>query len=145
MGARFGHVGIVVRDLDSQIGFYSRIFGLAVEARFFREGAYIENVTGVEGSTLEAAILGNEDRHGAVELLKYVSHPDHSPVRAANAMYCNHAMFLVDDIGQAWEEVVEAGGQPFSAPQLAPDGSKSVFYFRDPEGTILELVQEHHT
>ncbi len=143
MVARFGHAGIVVRDLDSQIRFYSRLFGLEVEKRFTRQGAFIENVTGLERSTVEIAILGNEDRRGSIELLNYVSHPDHSPARAANAMNCSHVMFVVDDIERAWREVIEAGGKPFSPPQAAPDSSKSVFYFRDPEDTILEFAQNH--
>ncbi len=143
MNARFGHAGIVVRNLDSQIDFYSRTFGLKVETRFTREGSFIDNVTGLERVRLEVAILGNEDRPSTIELLKYLSHPDHSPARAANAAYCSHVMFVVDDIEVAWQEVIDAGGQPFSAPQLAPAGDKSVFYFRDPEGVILELVAYH--
>ena len=144
MNARFGHAGIVVRDLDSQIDFYSRIFGLEVETRFSREGPFIDGVTGLERARLEVAILGNEDRPSTIELLKYRSHPDHSPARAANAAYCSHVMFVVDDIERAWQEVIDAGGQPFSEPQLAPAGDKSVFYFRDPEGAILELVAYHN-
>jgi catechol 2,3-dioxygenase-like lactoylglutathione lyase family enzyme len=143
MGARFGHAGIVVRDLDSQIRFYSQVFGLEVETRITRQGSFIENVTGMERSTVEIVILGNEDRRSSIELLNYVSHPDHSPVRAANAMNCNHVMFVVDDIEDAWRDVIDAGGKPFSDPQSPPDRSKSLFYFRDPEGTILELVQYH--
>ena len=109
MKAKFGHAGIVVRDLDSQIDFYSRIFGLEVETRFTREGSFIDNVTGLERARLEVAILGNEDRPSTIELLKYRSHPDHSPARAANAAYCSHVMFVVDDIESAWREVIDAG------------------------------------
>ena len=143
MDARFGHAGIVVRDLESQIRFYSRVFGLELETRITRREPFIENVTGLERPALEVAILGNEDRRSSIELLKYVSHPDHSPVRAANAMNCSHVMFAVDDIDLARREVIDAGGRPFSGPQSPPDGSKSIFYFRDPEGTILEFVQYH--
>ena len=143
INATFGHAGIVVRNLDSQIEFYTRVFGLEVETRFSREGSFIDNVTGLERARLEIAILGNEDRPSTIELLEYVSHPDHSPTRAANGAYCSHVMFVVDDIDGAWREVIDAGGQPFSDPQLAPAGDKSVFYFRDPEGAILELVAYH--
>lgn len=141
MKARVGHTGIVVRDLDSQIDFYTRVLGLVLESRFTREGPFIENVTGVEGAELDIAVLGAADRPASVELLRYRSHPDHSPVRAANAMYCSHVMFEVDDIAAALAEVRLAGGVPLSPPQLSPEGTKLVFYCRDPEGTLIEFIE----
>ena len=141
MNARFGHAGIVVRDLDAQIRFYTRVFGLELETRFEREGPFIDNMTGLRGARVEIAILGNADRRSAIELLNYVSHPDGSPERPANAMNASHVMFEVDDVEQAASEVIAAGGVPMCEPQTTPDGAKTALYFRDPEGTLLELLR----
>ena len=61
MNARFGHAGIVVRDLDAQIRFYTRVFGLELETRFERHGPFMDNMSGLHGARVEIAILGNED------------------------------------------------------------------------------------
>ena len=141
MKVRLGHTGIVVRDLDAQIDFYTRVLGLRLVTRFRRRGAYIDTLVGLEGVELEAAILASEERGDAIELLKYHSHPDHSPARPSNALYCSHVMFEVDDVGRAVEELRRARATPISEPALTPGGEKLVIYCRDPEGTLLEFAQ----
>ena len=52
-----------------------------------------------------------------------------------------HVAFTVEDIEGAYRRLSAAGIHFHAPPQLAPDGGAKVTYCRDPEGTIIELVQ----
>lgn len=52
-----------------------------------------------------------------------------------------HTGIVVRDIEAAWKRLTEAGCDVLSAPVTAPDGKARLFFARDPEGNLMELVQ----
>lgn len=138
------HTGLVVRDLETSLAFYRDFLGLELAGRAREEGPYIENLVGIPGAILEWAKLKTPGGH-LVELLQYISHPaPDSPevLGRADRPGCSHLAFTVADIDSLFEALAAAGHKCNHAPQFSPDGKVKVMYAHDPDGIILELVQE---
>jgi catechol 2,3-dioxygenase-like lactoylglutathione lyase family enzyme len=77
-----------------------------------------------------------------VELLKDEAHPTSPP--KPNAL-CNlgirHIAFTVADITESWRVLRESGCQTLSEPIFSPDRKVRLFFARDPEGNLIEIVQ----
>lgn len=141
MSTTVGHVGIVVSDLDLMIEFLATGLGLNLRHRFRRSGEFPESVTGAIGADIEIAILGSESQPQVIELLRYHSHPSEAAERSSTDPHTNHIMYLVDDGDEVHAAIIRAGGEPFTKPIRSPDGAKTCFYARDPEGGIFEVIQ----
>jgi len=136
------HTGLVVRDLDRAIGFY-RGLGLDVWRRERESGSFIDAVVGIPQVSVEWAKMKCPDG-SLVELLQYHSHPDNQPLADAppNRLGCSHIAFTVQDIAKACSEIVRLGGRVVNPPALSASGLVLVAYCHDPEGILLELVEE---
>ncbi|MFA5139659.1 MAG: VOC family protein [Elusimicrobiota bacterium] len=138
------HTGLVVRDLERSLAFYRDALGLSLTARAAESGPFIEAVVGIPGVRLEWAKLRTPDGH-IIELLQYHSHPEDGvdgDIGRANRLGCSHVAFTVDEIGRLHSELVRLGFRVNSAPQASPDGRCRVMYAHDPDGIILEFVEE---
>lgn len=137
------HTGLVVRDLERSLAFYRDLLGLEVWRRATEEGSYIENVVGISEVRLEWAKLKAPDG-SVVELLQYHSHPDNAPIEnsRSNRVGCSHVAFTVSNLELTYRKLREVGIHCQSEPQLSPDGVAKVMYCHDPDGIILELVEE---
>ena len=140
MAIAVGHVGIVVRDLNLMIAFFTAGLGLTLSTRFRRRGKFPESVTKAIGADLEIAILGSKSQPRIIELLKYHSHPPDAAERSATDFHTNHIMYLVDDVVETHAAIVRAGGKPLTEPIMAPNMSKTFFYASYPYGCSLEVI-----
>ena len=79
-----------------------------------------------------------------VELLQYHSHPEHRPVEIApsNRLGCSHIAFTVDDLAATCALIGRLGGSTVNPPAEAPGGDVRVAYCHDPDGILMELVEE---
>ena len=79
-----------------------------------------------------------------VELLQYHSHPDQTPIKnsASNQADCSHVAFTVDNLEKVYSKLCNMGIYCNSEPLISPDGKAKVLYCHDPDGIILELVEE---
>jgi len=136
------HTGLVVCDIDRAIGFYSAL-GFTLWRRETETGAFIEQVTGISGVRLEWVKLKAHDGF-LLELLQYHSHPQQAPCEPApsNQPGCSHLAFTVEDVEAACHRVVQLGGSVVNRPATSPDGNVKVAYCHDPEGILMELVEE---
>ena len=137
------HTGLVVRDLERSIAFYRGVLGLEVWRQATEEGDYIDNVVGIPNVRLEWAKLEALDG-SVVELLQYHSHPATAPLvnAASNRPGCSHLAFTVADLDATYQTLVARGFHCNCAPQFSPDGTVKVVYCHDPDGIILELVED---
>ncbi|OGS08941.1 MAG: hypothetical protein A2270_04550 [Elusimicrobia bacterium RIFOXYA12_FULL_51_18] len=138
------HTGLVVSNLNRSLDFYSGVLGLEVVGRKKEKGPYIDSVVGIKGVELEWIKLRTQDGY-IIELLNYISHPDTSSASAparSNRLGCSHVAFTVNDIDPLYEKLTAEGFACNSKPQVSPDGKVKVMYAHDPDGIILELVQE---
>lgn len=138
------HTGLVVKDLERSLAFYRGVLGLELAGRAREEGDYISSLVGIPGAVLEWAKLKGAGGH-AVELLQYISpRLSASPeeIGRANRPGCSHLAFTVEDIEAVCAALKAAGCACDRAPLLSPDGKVKVVYAHDPDGIILEMVQE---
>ena len=120
--AQFAHVGYYVRDLDTMVAFYQRVFGLVVTD------------TGVStrpGAPTMAFLSRNPDEHHQIAL---------ATGRGADApTTINQISFRVADIEdvRAWHRrLLELGIENIDARN---HGNAWSLYFLDPEGNRLEV------
>jgi glyoxylase I family protein len=135
------HAGIVVHDLERMLRFWRDIMGLEVVVDFREEGAFIDTVQGLSGVRLHMIKLRAPDG-SMIELLHDEGHPTPPPER--NDL-CDrgirHLAFTVADVAVAWETLCSEGCVTLSEPVTAPDGKARLFFARDPEGNLMEIVQ----
>jgi catechol 2,3-dioxygenase-like lactoylglutathione lyase family enzyme len=137
------HTGLVVRDINCSKLFYEQLLGLSVWKQEKEEGPFIEKVVGIPGVCLEWVKLKAADG-SLIELIQYHSHPDSQTLKnqASNRLGCSHIALTVDNLDQVYQQLREHGSHCKSAPQISPDGKVKVLYCHDPDGIILELVEE---
>lgn len=136
------HTGLVVRDLERSLAFYQGL-GLSLLSREVETGPFIEAVVGIPEVRLEWAKLRVPDG-SLVELLQYHSHPHSQPVKPApsNQLGCSHIAFTVSDLSAACALIIELGGSTVNPPAQSPNNKVLVAYCHDPDGVLMELVQE---
>ncbi|MHB0913160.1 MAG: VOC family protein [Armatimonadota bacterium] len=135
------HTGIVVQDMEKSLRFWRDVMGLTVAADFREEGEFIDTVQHLSGVKLHMVKLTAPDG-SMIELLKDDAHP--TPPPAANEL-CDrgirHIAFTVADVEASWRTLRAEGCELLSDPVTAPDGKARLFFARDPEGNLLEIVQ----
>jgi glyoxylase I family protein len=139
-----GHTGITVSDLDRSIRFYRDVLGFEVSPPVQVSGPMFEKVTGVPGCIIDVAFARGAGH--IVELLCYLTPADRrtSTLRACDPGFW-HLCFKVRDIEQVVRAARAFGYEALSEIQTAIDSPVAdlrVVYVRDPDGVVLELIEE---
>jgi catechol 2,3-dioxygenase-like lactoylglutathione lyase family enzyme len=145
------HINIVVADLARAVTFYTEVLGFRKTADVVMEGDWIEAIIGLKGVKGLVAFVELPGGGGPrIELLQYVAPaggalPENS---RANTLGLRHFAFRVENITEMAARLRAAGVTMFSDPVKVPQGivkfaagDKSLCYFLDPDGTILELCE----
>ena len=137
------HMGIVVRDLAASMQFYQETLGFRLTSSDRESGPFISRLVGIDKVDLSWAKLSAPDGT-MVELLEYHSHPNQAPHENApsNKVANGHLALTVADLDGLYQRLKALGLPTQGAPQTAPHGKVKVLYAHDPDGVILELVQE---
>ena len=138
------HTALVVKDLDVSRAFYCDFLGLETLSFATEQGKYIETLVGLSGATLRWVKIKVPGGH-LVELIEYLNPrctilPEE--LGRPNRPGFSHLAFTVVDIDMLHANMVSAGYKCNWPPQLSPDGRVKVMYAHDPDGNILEMVQE---
>lgn len=145
--ARVDAVGMTVSDMDRAIDFYSRVLTFEKTSDHEVEGEDFERLQGVFGSRLRIVRmrLGDEE----IELTEYLA-PRGRPIPAdsrSNDLWFQHVAIIVSDMDAAYRRLREHKVQHSSpGPQRLPDwnpnaGGIEAFYFKDPDGRPLEILE----
>ena len=141
------HAGIVVRDLDKSLAFYSGILGLELYRRQIEaQGEFIDRLVGINQVILEWAKVIIPSG-GLIELLQYHSHPDPEVDKKpetypSNKLGCSHVCLTVDNLSELYDKLIDNGYVCNSEPLLSPDGKVKILYCHDPDGVVLELIED---
>lgn len=138
----FRHVGLVVKDLKAQKKFYQDFFGLEVISDEREIGPFIEKILDKKVSP-QICKLGKNGKT-IIELLffgDFSIFPESSPKRVDEIGYTHFAL-TVSGIRRLYAKLDFAGINLLSAPTVSPSGKHCVCFCRDPEGNLIELVEE---
>ena len=136
------HTGIVVNNLDKCLSFYLSM-GFCEVSRGIETGSYIDNLVGLNNVKLECVKLALNENI-TLELLKYHSHPheNNDLPRMSNRVGCSHIALTVSNVLDCFNLISQNGGGSINQIQTSPDGKVKVVYCYDPEGNIIEVVEE---
>jgi catechol 2,3-dioxygenase-like lactoylglutathione lyase family enzyme len=140
-------IGITVRDMDAARDFYTRVLPFEVVAEDEISGTEFERLFGVFG--LRAEVLRLRLGEEFIELIDFIA-PEGRPIpmdSRSNDEWFQHIAIIVSDMDAAYAHLREHDVTHASpAPQRLPDwnenaGGIEAFYFRDPDGNHLELLE----
>ena len=121
----YGYTILYVENVEATLAFYVKAFGFT-QKFITPEKDYGELETG--GTTLAFASYAVAEYNG-IALEKSRPEASASPFEIA---------FVVDDIGSAWKQAVEAGAQVIKEPAQKSWG-QTVGYLRDMNGFLVEV------
>ncbi len=145
--ARVEAIGMTVSDMDRAVDFYSQVLTFEKTSEREVHGEDFERLQGVFGARLRIVRmrLGDEE----IELTEYLT-PRGRPVPAdarSNDLWFQHIAVIVSDMDAAYRRLREHKVQHSSpGPQRLPDwnpnaGGIEAFYFKDPDGRPLEILE----
>src|SRR3954454_8608773 len=139
------HVSLTVDDLDRSVGFYCGLLGLSLHDRGRLEPELIEQMTGMPNAEVDYADVDLGSR--ILELLHHRTAGLRRPIASRQERPGSvHIGLRVDDAAAVHGRLTAAGFVPLSPPRTLPDDGSGwsgsiVFYVRDPDGVMLEIVE----
>jgi catechol 2,3-dioxygenase-like lactoylglutathione lyase family enzyme len=140
-------VGLTVADLERSKAFFRDVLSFTLEREFEASGREVELLTGVFGARTRTARmrLGQE----AIELTEFLAPRGRAyPADTrGNDQWFQHIAIITSDMDAAYRRLRDRGvAHASTGPQRLPDwnrdaGGISAFYFRDPDGHFLEILQ----
>ena len=133
------HTGINVTSLGRAFEFYNGLLGLVLVEMRTEKGEYIDRLTGLSHVDLSWIKVGSPDGV-LVELVRF-NPPRSSQPRDYATIGCNHLCFTVDNVDTLHGKLTAAGVE-CRPVQTDPPGKVKNMACLDPDGTIIELVEE---
>ena len=148
MVGRIYHVGLTVSDLERSIAFYRDVLGLEFQGEIFMEGEETDKMFRRVNCKARVAYLNGSKAVEAppVELIQFVNNEVKKVPSDLFTTSISEVCFYTDDIDSAYKHLVDNNVEYLSEPQyfdFRADGfgESRAFYFRDPDGIILEMMQ----
>jgi MIP family channel proteins len=142
-----GAIGLTVSDMDRSVAFYAGVLGFEAVSDVEVSGPAYERLTGVFG--LRARVVTMQLGDERIELTEFLTPRGRAaPADSrSNDGWFQHVAIITGDIDRAYRWLRQHKVQHVSpGPQRLPDwnakaGGISAFYFRDPDGHPLEILQ----
>lgn len=134
------HVGIVVNNLQKSLDFFVNVLGFKIFKKMNEKGKYIDSVLNLKKADVITVKMKAPDR-SLIELLKFKNYRTFNNPKKIYSSGLTHISFTVKDLDKTFKLLEKKKIKFFSIPQVTPDGSAKVVFFRGPENLILELVQ----
>ena len=140
---RLSHIGICVSDLERSLRFYRDGLGLALRSQIEMAGEPAATLLQLPDVHLRAVYL---ERDGTrIELLEYPSPgctaAERTP-RPMNQLGLTHLSLRVDDLDATLAELANVGVQIVRPSRIDIPGIAAAVFVTDPDGTLIELVQQ---
>ena len=137
------HTSRSVSDMERSLRFYRDLLGMEVVLDTEMEGEMLEREVALQGARLRLVELGGEGQP-LLELLEYYEPKPKAwddDLRPCDTG-AHHVALTIDDIGAAYERLLEAGVE-FTCPPQEVDagyfaGHRTVYCY-DPDHLIVEL------
>ncbi len=140
---RMSHIGICVSDWKRSLRFYHDVLGFRYVHELEVKGEPSDTLLQLNHVDLRAVYL---EREGVrIELLHYASpgHTGDATPRELNRLGLTHLSLRVDSLDAVLAELREAGVNVLSHTQIEiPEAEARAVFITDPDGTLIELVQQ---
>ena len=143
------HIGITVSDMERSISFYRDVLGLEYKGELMMEGPEAEMLFCCAGCKVRVAYLNGSPGLLAppVELIQFLqlrSKAGHPDLRTTSV---SEICFRCEDIDRLYHHLSERQAECLSEPQSFDFtkygfGKSRAIYFKDPDGIILEAIQD---
>ena len=142
-----GAIGMTVGDMDRSVDFYSKVLSFEKISDVELAGEDYEHLYGVFGLRIRVVRMRLGDE--LIELTEYLA-PRGRPIpldSRSNDRWFQHIAIIVSDMDRAYQWLRQNRVQyASSGPQLLPEYIKAAagiraFYFKDPDGHVLEILQ----
>jgi len=140
-------VGMTVGDMDRSVAFYTGVLDFRVVSDETAGGASYDSLQGLTGTSLRVVRLQLGEEY--LQLTQYLSPPGRpAPADArSNDRWFQHVAIIVSDMDSAYArlqrfKVTEVSAGPQLLPKTIPNAAGiRAFYFKDPDGHPLEVLQ----
>ncbi len=148
MTSHIYHVGLTVSDMDRSIAFYRDVLGLQFQGDLLMDGPETEAMFRRKNCRARVAYLNSSEKTGMppVELIQFVDADVEKQSADLFTTSVSELCFYTEDIEAMYQRLQEHQVDCLSAPQsfdftASGFGKSKAFYFRDPDGIILEMMQ----
>jgi catechol 2,3-dioxygenase-like lactoylglutathione lyase family enzyme len=140
-------VGMTVENVDRSVAFYRNVLGFQLISETDKAGPEFERLTGLQQAQAREVRLRLGDEW--LVLTEFIT-PRGLPFpndSCSNDHWFQHVAIVVRDMDEAYEVLCRHGVEHASiAPQRLPDWNSAAagiqaFYFRDPDGHYLEVIE----
>ena len=143
--AKYVHTNLIARDWKRLARFYCDVFACEPTGpERDLSDTWLDGVTSLPNTRLRGVHLrlpGYGDEGPTLEIFSYDKLIEHELPKANECGFA-HIAFAVDDVDQALQAVITAGGGAvgeIAKAEVDGVGMLHVVYARDPEGNIVEL------
>ena len=143
--AKYVHTNLIARDWKRLVQFYSDLFGCIPKgSERDMSGVWLDQVTSLRHAHLRGVHLSLPGYGDDVPTLEIFSYRQLVEGKMPTVNQCGfaHIAFAVDDVNQALQALIAAGGGAvgeIATTEVDSVGVLRVVYARDPEGNIIEL------
>ena len=142
-------VTITVSDIDRASAFYSEVLDFIPVASWHLSAEETGQLFGLEDQSVSAQIMQLQLGSERIELMQFIGIAGHPiPLDSrSNDLWFQHIAIVVNDMDAAYHRVRSSGAafvstMPQTLPETIPAAAGiTAFYFRDPDGHNLELIQ----
>ncbi|WP_288694891.1 VOC family protein [uncultured Brachyspira sp.] len=142
------HIGITVSNIEKSIHFYKDILGLTFKCEAMMEGKETDLLFNMKGVKVKIAYLNGSDNIIAppIELLQFINEEAKKDTSQLNKISISEICFRVENIDEMYKHLIKNNVECLSEPQYFDFenygfGKSKALYFRDPDGIILELME----
>ena len=138
------HVGITITNLEKSIWFYEQILGFKTVKEIDESGDHIDKFSGLDSVDVRTVKMKGSDG-SMIELLYYRSHSKTNETNLKekiNEIGCSHFALTVPDLDRLYAKLLDNSCFVMCEPQFSPDGKVKLTFCRDPDGSLIELVEE---
>jgi glyoxylase I family protein len=138
------HLAITVSDLENSLPFYVDLLGFEEVGRHRLEGETISTMAGKPGVVMQVVRLRTPDHSNVLlDLQEYITPKGTTSNAQLGMANHSHFAFRVKGILAIYSRLKEKGAQFVSSPVSfgVEHGEVRVVFLKDPDGSILELVE----
>lgn len=141
-------VSLTVKNLARSLAFYERVLNFKSAGTYTIDHEAAKALFGMDGEALTVEVAVLSLGHETIELMEFHTATPGREIPAdsqSNDLWFQHLAIVVSDMDRAYTHLKQFDAEQISpSPQTLPDyleaAGISAFYFKDPDGHVLELI-----